>query len=425
VNDQTVKSIITILLVEDMVDFRDNVKKLLGFEADFEVVGTAGTGREGLDLAIELQPDIIMMDINMPDMDGLAATTEIVNRLPNVGIIILSGQNDAHYMRSAMLAGAKAYLTKPASIDEIFRTVRTVHEQSRRIAPNEWNSTTPPEDGLNRAGNIIVVYSPQGGAGCTTIATNVASALMREDVRVLLVDANLQFGDVGVFLNLQEQSTMSDLVETMSDLDIEFLEQVIVTHDSGLKVLLGPARPQLAEKIAAVPASLSTLLNTLRWSYDFIVVDTSLNLDEMLLSLMDMATRILLICNPTLPSMKNTRFVLDIFDKLDYQPDKMVIVMNRVSEDLNIRKITIPVERMVSFLKHSIDVTIPSHEFLMLDAIRKGLPATASQRDQNKSPVKELIGLAEMLYALLMEQPQIDAVQQQNTKVAAKVRAER
>src|SRR3970040_857062 len=83
---------ISILLVDDIPETRESIKKLLGFEPDLKVVGTAGTGREGVKLAKELRPDIIIMDINMPDMDGLEATAIIKRDVPTAGVIIMSVQ---------------------------------------------------------------------------------------------------------------------------------------------------------------------------------------------------------------------------------------------------------------------------------------------------------------------------------------------
>lgn len=399
--------IITILLVDDIAEIRGSIKKLLSLESDFRVVDAVGTGREGLAMAKALRPDIVIMDINMPDIDGLQITTQIVNDAPNVGVIIMSAQDDPSYMRLAMLAGAKAFLTKPPSPYELYHTIRTVHKRApvMQAMPVHVRATKSPEGIQDRAGNIIVVYSPQGGAGCTTIATNLAATLTRENIRVLLVDANLQFGDVGVFLNLESRSTLVDLVEGVDDIDIDYFENVVTTHSSGLKVLMGPGRPELAEKVVANPASMSKILTKIRSNYDFIIVDTSLHLDEMNLSLMDSATRVILVSTPTLASVKNVRSVLDLFDQLGYATDKIMLVLNRVSADQNIRKLAIPMDKVALFLKQPVQAMIPTDEYRMLDAIRKGSPVVTMERDPSQSPVKELLGLAALLSLLMPDQP--------------------
>jgi pilus assembly protein CpaE len=421
--------IITILLVDDIPETRENIKKLLAFEPDFKVVGSVGTGREGVTMAKELKPNIIVMDINMPDMDGIQATTLITEAVPTAAVIMMSVQNDPDYLRRAMLAGARNFLTKPILPDELYNTIRTVHARNKPIAaqytamanqaPVDLRKTTQAEGTENRAGHIIVVYSPQGGVGCTTIATNLASGLMKEGIRVLLVDADLQFGDVGVFLNLQSQSTMVDLVGSVDDLDTELFDNIVVTHDSGLKVLIGPARPEFAEVIQANPTSVAQILQKIAGNYDFIVVDTGRHLDETLLSLFDAAAKIILVSMPTLASVKNVRFVLDLFDQLTYAADKTMLVLNRVPDDRNRQKFTVASEKIERFLKRPVEVEIPSDEMTVLSAMSKGVPIVA-QRDRSRSPVKELMQLSDLVYTRLMPQPEENEADAQVDKAKRK-----
>ncbi len=415
------ESVITILLVDDSVPTRENIKKLLSFERDLKVVGMAGTGIEGIALARELKPDIIIMDINMPDMDGLEATTKIVDSAPSTGIIILSAQDDSNYMRRSMLAGAKAFLTKPSSPDEIYNTVRAVHKRAPVLQPSMGELNRPVDPTRTGAGHIVVVYSPQGGAGCTTIATNLAAGLMRDGVRVLLVDGNLQFGDVGVFLNLKPQSTILELVEDVEDLDTDYFENSLAAHNSGLKVLMGPQRPEEAEKAMVDPLVVSKIINKVRWNYDFIVVDTSLHLDEMTLSLFDIATRIVLVSTPTLASVKNIRSVLDLFDQLHYPHEKITMILNRVSKDPHIKKLLLSSEQISNFLKRKVEMSIPADDMVVLEAVRKGIPVVSSQRDRTKSPIKELLEFANFIYAALVPEPVEKAPSQPIKKVTSKL----
>jgi pilus assembly protein CpaE len=108
---------IRVLIVDDIPETRENIRKLLQFENDFEVVGVGRTGREGIDLTKEAKPDVVIMDINMPDIDGIVATETIRKAMPYVQIVILSVQGDPNYMRRAMMAGARDFLTKPPSVE--------------------------------------------------------------------------------------------------------------------------------------------------------------------------------------------------------------------------------------------------------------------------------------------------------------------
>ncbi len=115
---------IRVLIVDDVADTRENVRKLLQFEADIDVVGAARSGKEGIQLSLELDPDVVLMDINMPDIDGIAATEAIRQKSPHIQVVILSVQGDQNYMRRAMLAGARDFLTKPPMGDELVSAVR-------------------------------------------------------------------------------------------------------------------------------------------------------------------------------------------------------------------------------------------------------------------------------------------------------------
>ncbi len=97
---------IRVLIVDDIAETRENIRKLLQFESDVDVTGTARSGKEGIQLAQELDPDVVLMDINMPDIDGITATEVIRQKSPHIQVLILSVQSDGNYMRKAMLAGA-------------------------------------------------------------------------------------------------------------------------------------------------------------------------------------------------------------------------------------------------------------------------------------------------------------------------------
>ena len=129
----TIQGKIRVIIVDDIAETRENIRKLLQFESDVEVVGTARTGREAIELSREVKPDVVLMDINMPDMDGLVATENIRRKHPHIQIIILSVQYESGYMRRAMLAGARDFLSKPPLIDELTNAIR----QSGKLAIEE------------------------------------------------------------------------------------------------------------------------------------------------------------------------------------------------------------------------------------------------------------------------------------------------
>ena len=122
---------IRVLVVDDIPETRDHLTKLLGFESDIDVVGAAASGREALEMAVRLNPDVVLMDINMPDMDGITATEQLSSSAPGAAVVMMSVQGEADYLRRSMLAGAREFLVKPFSSDELTASIRQVSARER------------------------------------------------------------------------------------------------------------------------------------------------------------------------------------------------------------------------------------------------------------------------------------------------------
>src|SRR5438552_11732609 len=164
---------IRVLIVDDIPETRDHLTKLLGFETDIEVVGSASSGKDAIELAVKLQPDVVLMDINMPDMDGISATEQMAARAPGAAVVMMSVQGEADYLRRSMLAGAREFLVKPFSSDELTTSIRQVHarerEKASRIVVASVGSAAAAAASAadSEPGQIVAVYSPKGGVGRT------------------------------------------------------------------------------------------------------------------------------------------------------------------------------------------------------------------------------------------------------------------
>jgi DNA-binding NarL/FixJ family response regulator len=117
---------IRILIVDDHILFRDGLRALIDTALDCELVGETTTGETAVNLAYDLQPDVILMDVKMPGMDGIQAARQIVQNSPHIGILVLTMLEDDNSIFSAMRAGARGYLLKGASHDEVLRAIRVV-----------------------------------------------------------------------------------------------------------------------------------------------------------------------------------------------------------------------------------------------------------------------------------------------------------
>jgi pilus assembly protein CpaE len=390
---------IRILIVDDIAETRENIRKLLQFESDVDVVGAARSGKEGIQLAQELDPDVVLMDINMPDIDGITATDIIRKRSNHIQVVILSVQSDQSYMRKAMLAGARDFLNKPPLGDELISAIRRAGEMAqaeRRAKGAQQNLATASAAGSSGAaasfasvskGKVITVYSPKGGTGCTTIAVNLAIALNNEDTRTALVDANLQFGDVAIFVNEQGKNTILELAPRVDELEPDVVEEILINHGaSGVRILAAPQRPEMADKIST--DQFTKVVQYLQKMYAYVVVDTSHILSDVVLSMFDISDVIVLVTTQEIPAIKNARLFLDLLQNMGIGKERVVFTMNRYD-----KRIGITPERVSENLKHEISVTIPLDEKVAITAVNRGVPFMLDNKAQ---PVgRGIVSLAE------------------------------
>ncbi len=399
---------IRVIIVDDVSETRENVRKLLQFESDVEVVGVARTGKEAIQLSEDMQPDVVLMDINMPDMDGISATEAIRAKQPAVQVVILSVQGDQNYMRRAMLAGARDFLTKPPMGDELISAIRRAGSMAQaersknaqvQVSPIVGNVGAPLGYGASR-GKIVTIYSPKGGTGSTTIAVNLALTLHNADTHVALVDGNLQFGDVAVFMNEQGKNTIVDLAPRAEELDPEIVEEVMLKHAaSGLHILAAPSRPEYAEKVSS--AQFTRVLEYLRQMYAYVVVDTASLLTDVTLAAIDVSDLVVLITTQDIPAIKNCRLFLDLSQTLGIDRERILFVMNRFDKRINITP-----DRVTDNLKQDVVSVIPLDEATATKAVNRGVPFVLDSK--NQPAARGVFSLAESVRARVAAQESAD-----------------
>jgi pilus assembly protein CpaE len=376
---------IQVLIVDDIPETRDHLAKLLGFEPDIQVIGTAASGADAIEQATRLLPDVILMDINMPDMDGIAATERLSSQVPTAAVVMMSVQGEADYLRRSMLAGAREFLVKPFSSDELTASIRQVYSREREKAGRATAVAAAAAQGAKlhdptEEGQVVAVFSPKGGVGRTTIAVNLAVAAASELGKgVTLVDASFQFGDVAVLLNLNpKDKSIAELIpELESGTDPESVEAFTLTHSSGVRVLLAPPSPEMAELIT--PNGVKKVLEILRQHSELVVVDCAAWFNDTLLAILDQADVVLTVLTLEITSIKNTRLFLEVAEQLGYS-HKIRLVLNRADTTLGIR---------VADVEHSIgrkvDHTIVSDGRAVVYALNRGVPFVLSNRESQVS----------------------------------------
>ncbi len=328
---------IRILIVDDNTGTRENVSRLLYFEDDLEVIGQAVNGRQGVEMAVSLKPHIVLMDINMPDMDGITATGEMSTKAPYSQVIIMSVQSDQHYMKRAMAAGARDFQPKPFTSEELVSCIRRVYsiglpvyqqlEAMEHAKAQPARATkTQQSSGSADQGTVIVMYSPKGGAGTSALVSNLAVAFHQQAGETVLLDGALQAGDISVHLNTRPQRSIADTVHE-GVLETDLLDDVLMAHHSGLKLLLAPPQPELAEAFNG--KMIATALKALKGNHNAIFVDTTPQLTDVTLAALETASYILVVTTPELPAIKSVKLFLELAEQLEFDMSRLMVVINR------------------------------------------------------------------------------------------------
>jgi pilus assembly protein CpaE len=393
----THKEKLRMMVVDDSPETREYLRKLLSFEANIEVVGMAANGREAVDLALEEKPDLMLMDINMPVMDGIAAAEIIFRQMPAVRVVMMSVQSEMAYLRRAMQAGAREFLIKPFTYEELMGILGEVGS----LAPTPVEAKpSRPEPRVAAApaqpveqGTLVAVFSPRGGAGCSTVALNLAVALQGErEATVMIIDGNLRFGALDAMLNLQVSRSIADLVPSLADGEPEMLDSATLPHATGIRLLAAPPSPEMADLVTVEHTEQIIALGQQR--FDYVVADLGSHLDDMTLKFMDAASCIFVLLTPEIPAVKNVRLFIDVAMSLGYESEKVLLVLNRAIPGAGINA-----EAIQRHLKLPIVASIPDSPRVVQAAINRGVPLILYEREVNRGmPVtRQLLTLTNMV----------------------------
>ena len=377
---------IRLLIVDDRPETQESLRRMLSLERDIEVIGAATSGEQAIQQTGDLRPNVVLMDLNMPGMDGMAATEIITKEHPFAFVIMMSVNSDAESVRRSMLAGARDFLVKPFTTEELAASIRRVYrlDSGRRIQPEAVGAPAVASMTMKR-GKMIAVFSPKGGAGCSTVAVNLAVALQKPGRRsVVLVDANLQFGDVAALLNMRPQRSANDLVPHIGDLDVQLINAVLVSHASGVKALLAPNRVEDSDVVT--PDCMEAILVQLLKMFDYVIVDTKGFLYDLVLRVLDVSDRILLVATPCIPALKGVRQFLAFMETQGYSADRYSLVINQAD-----RPGALGMSDIEGSLKMKVTKSLPDEHLTVMQASGEGIPFVfSSPKSQLTQAVVEL-----------------------------------
>jgi pilus assembly protein CpaE len=286
-------------------------------------------------------------------------------------VALYSGSPNGFFER-AFEAGADDLITLPQSPAQLSFALEKALARRRGVV------TT------GGSGEMVTVLGPKGGTGKTLTACNVAVALALEGTSSVLVDLDLQFGDVGLAIGLRPVRTIYDLAVSGGSLDSEKIDSFLAEHSSGAKALLAPLRPDQAAAIT-VPF-LRDVFDILRARYDVVVVDTPPAFTPEVIAAVDSSSHLCIVGMLDALSLKDTKIGLETLAQMGYRSDEVMLVLNRADTSVGITDAD--VEKL---LGRKPDVLVPSDRAIPR-AITDGNPIVVAEPRSNAA--KAFNGLA-------------------------------
>lgn len=358
------------VLVADEPAMQMRFKQLFEVESEAVIVGLAATAEETVQKAKTLQPDVILLDSNLPDINGFAATEILSNEVPHSGVILMGLQDGPENLRKAMLAGAKDYIVKPFPYDELLNAIKQVDSIIRKRRTSEK---------VTKEGRVITIFSPRGGVGKTVLVTNLALALAtNKELKIAIVDGSLQFGDVAMLLNVTPKASIADMVTDIEHLDESVLNRYMLSFNENTRILPAPFQPEKAENVTS--NHVTEIIKLLKKHFDFIVIDTASILNDVTLTILDVSDLLLMLSAPDITTTKNVRLSLETLSTLGCPQDKIALVLNRANA-----KAGLDLPAMEESLHREFFATLPRDSELVLSSINRGVPFVLSHPNSQLS----------------------------------------
>jgi pilus assembly protein CpaE len=338
---------------------RQLIESALENEPSLEIVGYADYLEDWRGL-IEGPGDVVVVGCYGHD-DGVTAMVDYaVKHRPDRPVVVMSEASPNGFLRQAFEAGAEDVITLPQSSEQVAFTLEKVIARKRGLAV-PGRATAP----------LIAILGPKGGTGKTLIATNLAVALAQRDANVVLVDLDLQFGDIGLALGLSPERTMYDLMKAGAPFDHEKLDRHLIKHSSGVKVLIAPTRPDQASAVSI--EFLRDIYAGLRTMCDAVIVDTPPGFTPEVIATIDVSSDICMVGMLDSLSLKNTKLGLETLDLMGYETDHVSLVLNRADS-----RVGITPDDVSTIVGRGPDVAIPSDREIPR-SINEGTPIVAAR----------------------------------------------
>jgi pilus assembly protein CpaE len=312
------------------------------------------------------QPVVLVLGPSFGDGPDLGAVEQLLNARREVGAVMVTSELTTELLQRALRAGVKDVLQAPVETPQLAEAVSRAAANLTYVAPSTAGPVSPYGDVDGEIGRVVTVFSTKGGAGKSVIATNLGVLLaQRSEKPVVLIDADLQFGDIAVMLKLSPEHTIVDAVSALDRLDVALLGNLLAEHKpSSLLVLPAPLEPAFADQIGA--AEMIRIVEILRSFCSYVVIDTPAYFNDVVLGLIEISDDVLLVAGMDIPNIKNVKIGLQTLRLLNTPMEKLRLVLNRANS-----KVKLDVGEVERTLGVQADALIPS-DVVVPQAVNKG-----------------------------------------------------
>jgi pilus assembly protein CpaE len=357
----------TFVAVDPSVD-RSLVQEALPAAGEIEILGVINGLEESWNALQEAPVDLVVVACEGQSDRALYFIEGAVKQRPDRPIVVLAEGARNGFVRRVFEAGADDVVNLPEVPERVAFAFQKAVARRQGAATASGIALAP----------MVCVLGPKGGTGKTLTSANLAVTLAMAGKKVVLIDLDLQFGDVGLALGLTPDKTLYDLAKSGGSLDIEKLETYLTTHVSGVRVLLAPTRPDQASFVST--DLLRDAFTLLRSNYDYVVVDTPPGFTPEVIAAIDASTHICLVGMLDSLSLKNTKLGLETLELMGYDNNRITLLLNRSGSRMGITP-----EDVSTILGRSPEVLVPSDRDIaksMTDGVPIVLSADRSEAAQ-------------------------------------------
>lgn len=351
---------IKIMLISKMERTLAELRAMIRDE-ELTVLSESPGGSAAIDNIENIGPDMIILSLDAGDPDVLSLAERVLLYRPRTFVVLVCRTMDLALVQSAMKIGAHNVVEFPRDPAQFAEYLKTVYRsETTRITAVTDNKS------LAWMSRVITVFGSKGGLGKTTIAANLAVKLAESKKKVALVDLDLQFGDVYIYMDIEPKDTIAELVQEVFVPNIDSVRSYMVVHSSGVHVLCAPKSPEYADVVSA--ERIQSLLRLLRSYYDYVIIDTPPTFDDVTITAIEASSTVLFVTGLDISILKNSKLSISLLNSLQ-QKDKVRIVVNRAVE-IN----TVTLSDVQAVIGCPIWAKIPSDYKIAVSALNRGVP---------------------------------------------------